>query len=282
MALNSSVLENTIRKGALATFQQSFRRYSAIWPRYADRVRSTTAVERHVGVGATPSVQKFQDEIREGTINDYGYDLANETWTAGVRIFDATLKDQQNGMLDRALSRMGRKAAAAYDVRVAAVLEAGESTTAANGQNFFSTNNKNLNTSAPLDKTHLNEAIADMRKLTDDKGDLIQVIPRAIMVPAELEGTAKELLRAQVINSTSNVLAQDGLSLIVNPYLSDATDWYLLGDENPLILQDREQAKVVSIAPGSSGDTAVNWLFYSYARYQAALNDWNMIVKNKA
>ena len=177
---------------------------------------------------------------------------------------------------------MARKAESARDARMAAVLEAGEGSASFTGTNFFSNANKNLNTGAALNANNLGEAMASLRKMTDDKGDLIAVRPVKLLVPAELQVKAQQIVNATLTDGgNTNVLA-GALDVVVNPFLKDASSWYLIGDENPMIMQDREPVKLVAVSPEDSGNTAISWLFYTYARYEAAYGDWHYVIKNKA
>jgi hypothetical protein len=77
----------------------------------------------------------------------------------------------------------------------------------------------------------LTAAIAAMRRQTGAQGEILAIRPRFLMVPPELEGTARGL--AAQINPTTvgdvNPWAEV-IEVLVEPGLSDAARWYLVGD----------------------------------------------------
>lgn len=113
-----------------------------------------------------------------------------------------------------------------------------------NAGSFFHASNNNLGTGAGSALTYdgLSAAIKAMRKQVDGNGDAIDVEPKFLLVPPDLELIAKQLLNtSQVERNTStndqlptgNPLASS-LTLLVEPRLSNtrftgnsATAWYL-------------------------------------------------------
>lgn len=71
------------------------------------------------------------------------------------------------------------------------------------------------------------------RKMTDPQGDPDWCMPKALVIPEDLEQTALELTRSTGKPATAlndpNVLI-DGLQVVVSPYLSSATQYYLFAD----------------------------------------------------
>jgi hypothetical protein len=109
--------------------------------------------------------------------------------------------------------------------------------------NFFSAANGNLLTTATsaLSSTSLGQAIAAMRKQMDSQGNSIQIAPQALVVPPELEMTAKALVNSALIGRTDggptgNALLNIVPDVVVESRLSNpnftgnsATQWYLFG-----------------------------------------------------
>ena len=279
---------NTIKKGTLATFNKEYKRYNAIYPNFADTVQSTTAVEDHTGIGATPPMTEFKDELVPGKIYDYGYNLANKEWTAALAIKKSTIEDQQLGQLNRRVAQMARKAARFIDLHMAQTLE--RNGQGPEGQMFFiashrsganQDNQRNNFTGAPLNKNNLVQARAAMRSFKDDQSEVVNVIPTKLIVPPALENQAYTQLKAVTIDGTDNVLA-NSMTPIVNPYLTSETAWYVIGDENPLIWQERVAVEFISVPPDTSGNTAQIWLFYTRLRGVGGYGDWRYAVKSDA
>jgi len=118
----------------------------------------------------------------------------------------------------------------------------------ANTGNFFSAANGNLVTGSAyaLGDDGLAKAVETLRKMTDADGNHLLLEPKYLVVPPELEATARQLLESRTVviaggtsartRGASNVWS--GLAdLVVSPYLSDSnytgystTAYYLLAD----------------------------------------------------
>ncbi len=85
-------------------------------------------------------------------------------------------------------------------------------------------------TGAAPDDTSLSEARLAMRKQTGPAGKLIDVVPRFLVVPSELETASEKLLATIAAVSVDEVNPWSFLSLIVEPRLTSATRWYLSAD----------------------------------------------------
>lgn len=115
-----------------------------------------------------------------------------------------------------------------------------------NNASFFSSGNNNVITSgtSALSATGLDLALRKFRTIKDAEGNLLDIPPRILLVPPELEATARALVAsmelARDVSSddqlpTGNPFVNLGLSVVVEPRLSDsaytgysATAWYLL------------------------------------------------------
>ena len=98
----------------------------------------------------------------------------------------------------------------------------------------------NLITGADLSSTSLEAACVAMRAQTDDRGNLLNVMPKKLVVAPSEEWTAKELLQSanypliSANTSAINVAKSLGLELVVNDYLTDADAWFLIGDDHEI------------------------------------------------
>jgi phage major head subunit gpT-like protein len=57
----------------------------------------------------------------------------------------------------------------------------------------------------PLDSTHYGAARAALASLRGENGDALSIMPDLLVVPPALEGAANTIIKAEVINQTSNV-----------------------------------------------------------------------------
>lgn len=127
----------------------------------------------------------------------------------------------------------------------------------------------------PLSQSSLQAAISSMQKRLDSKGQLIDFQPSILLVPTELQWTAKVILQsAQAVGSANNDInpLQDSLELVVWPYLKSPTAWFLLdGDAHELNFFIRKDSGVEG--PKWSFDNEIaKWK--TVVRYSVGFSDW--------
>lgn len=86
-------------------------------------------------------------------------------------------------------------------------------------------------TTGPLNQSNLESAVTAMRKRRDAKNEIIGFQPDTLLVPTDLEFTARVILESsQVTGSNNNDInpVQGSLNLIVWPYLTSSTAWFVL------------------------------------------------------
>jgi phage major head subunit gpT-like protein len=103
---------------------------------------------------------------------------------------------------------------------------------------LFSSQHNNLLTGADsaLSETSLSAATVKFKRQTAlDAKRRIRVLPKFLIVPPELEVTARKLITATTPSSTqdANVFA-NAFDIIVEPRLVDVNAWYLSADPNAI------------------------------------------------
>jgi phage head maturation protease len=100
-------------------------------------------------------------------------------------------------------------------------------------KNFFHADHKNMITGAAssLSKDSLSQARVKFRRQTDAAGNILQIEPKFLIVPPELETTAQRLMVQTIptVDSDVNVFAGT-LQVLVENRLSDTDAWYLAAD----------------------------------------------------
>ena len=93
-----------------------------------------------------------------------------------------------------------------------------------------------LSTPADLSETSLEQAVIDIGEFTNDRGMLIKVLPKALVIPVELKFDAARILKSVqqpgTANNDINALKSLGSipQSIVNNYLTDADAWFIKTD----------------------------------------------------
>lgn len=226
------ILESVIRASLLKGFDQ----VDAIWKKFC----STTSLPdfkkstyyRVDGFNRLAPVHKG-GEIKSMALSETS--ASNQVTTVGGH-FSVTRADIINDNL-QALADIPRKfgvaAAREIDIAVANLLAANP--TMDDNQRLFSTRHGNIASSASaLSATSLEEARTKFLRQKDSQGNIIYARPRYLVVPPELEATAVNLTQSLEITGAQsekgrlNVASLYGLQVIVNPYLTNTTGWFLL------------------------------------------------------
>ena len=128
-----------------------------------------------------------------------------------------------------------------------------------------------LTTAADLSEAALEQACIDISKYTDDRGLRIQVRPRMLVVPPDLEFEATRILRSTLQNDTANNATNALRTLgkipevVLNHYLTDADQWQIVTDvEDGLISFQRDGNGAISM--DNDFDT-MNAKYRAYDRY---------------
>ena len=163
---------------------------------------------------------------------------------------EAILFDQTGQIMDRA-RRVGEAAGmhrAKYIVQKTADLACSADGEAANHSLYYNgsavtvfsddhsaidgvTNDNQITTA--LSAAGIDAALGLLRRMKNTNGDFITVNPRFILVPPELEGTARRLLQSDLqfdlanSNATANNIYKNAFTVITSGYLTDANDWFI-------------------------------------------------------
>lgn len=142
------------------------------------------------------------------------------------------------GAFTRLPQIMGAKAADFVDATFFAKLTANGNFT--DGTALFHANHGNYKTGADtaLSLDALKKAYSAMRKQKDKGGMPLNIVPKYLVVPADLEAEALELTTSQIVVGGSsrgageNIVSKWGLQVIASPYLdgNSTKAWYLFGD----------------------------------------------------
>jgi hypothetical protein len=118
------------------------------------------------------------------------------------------------------------------------------------------------------------------RKFKDDRGKRLLIRPRILLVAEDNRQNALELVqspyKAGTANNNINALGADGgLTVVSSPYLTSATDWFLLSDpmDHGLRIIDRQ-----SVTTKTHEDTLASTLYYvSNYRQAVGVDEWRGI-----
>ena len=259
--------------GLFALMTEEYKRYPETWRNLVRTDRSSDAYEEAgyiSGLGAVPTKAEGAPITYDARIQGPTKRWTHNTYAMGVRISEEAIEDDRYGIMKSVSRDLGVSARESRHIRVAAVFNTGFGTTThttGGGLAIFygshvllgGGNWSNLATASGLAYSTLQSAIQAFEDQTDERGKRINQTPMVLLVPPELEFKALELLKSigqpESANNDPNAvrLARPRLRLVVWPYLTSATAWFLIGDnaraETGLIHFER-----VGITFGREGD----------------------------
>lgn len=222
------------------------RRRTSMIPTLFNVQGSSTATEKSFGVGTLGSDgwNEFEDggrvpyaDVKKGWEKTY----THAEFAKGVIVERKLIDDNQTRIAFGRSAALGDSAFRHREKAGASVFNNAFATdTGPDGQFLCDTDHplsaedattySNKGTTA-LSKASVASTRLLMMEFTDDTGDLMDVMPDAIIVPPELEDTAIEISRSLLDPTSANnaVNPQAGrFQIIVWHYLTDATNWFMV------------------------------------------------------
>ena len=225
------------------------------------------------------------DAIKQG----YDVEAVHVTYALGFRVTREALDDDQFSILKQKPKALALSAKETVEVLSWSLINNGFNSayTFGDGKELFATDHPSphgitgrneLSTAADLSATSLRQAIQDIESTTCERGLPLALRADVLMVPPALEWTAKELLKSsqdpESANNTINPLYNRGLSLFVNPYLTDDDAWFLVDStQHKLFFFWRKQLEMNSDYDYNTGDA----LYSAYMRFSRTAGDWRGI-----
>ena len=299
--VTSDIVRNLL-PGLKTTFMAGWNQVELPWKQIATEVDSTLAVENYAWLGQPPVVRQWIDERVPKGLSEYGYTLKNLKWETSIRVDAEVLEDEQYGQVKMRVSQMPGAVARHQNILVFNLLSGGHSNLCYDGSNFFDTTHSEGNSGTQVNYYPSGMALtaanygtvrAAMMQYKDDQGQLVGSMPTALLVPAQLEEQARIILNADFIASDAGTASQTNIwkgsaKLIVVPWLTDPTQWYLLDLSayvKPVIFQNRIPMQFKALDGGSDSDNVFMRDAYLYgvrARYNAGYGDWRTAVSASA
>ncbi|MBW2647734.1 MAG: Mu-like prophage major head subunit gpT family protein [Deltaproteobacteria bacterium] len=206
---------------------------------------STKAEESDLGVGGFGDWPEYDGAISyEDNAQGFKTTYTHIKFVKGFKVDEDLVADDQYNIINAkpkglALGAMRKKekdAASVFNNAFDTDYLGGDAQSLCDGAHPFSPSNT-ASTQSNSGTTALSrEAIIATRKLmrafTDDKGELIQVMPDTLLVPPELEETAwleaNNAMQTDSADRNESFVNSLGLKVIVWDYLTDVNNWFLI------------------------------------------------------
>lgn len=288
-----SLLRNTIHKaniGFNTLFNKVFAETETNYEKVATIVPSTGATESYQWLGTLPKLRQWVGDRIIRNISNYEYTIKNKPFEATMSIDKYDMEDDKLGIYKPQVESLAEAAKQFPDELVFKILEDGFENKCYDGVAFFGThkvgklNFKNMFEKA-LSIESYSEARASMMKIKDDEGRSLKIMPKLLVVPPALESKAREILKSDFINGTTNIY-KDTAELLVVPDLTSDTAWYLLDTSKaikPIIFQKRQDPQLVSLVDEKDRNVFMNrqYLYGVDMRCNAGYGFWQMAFGSK-
>lgn len=161
-----------------------------------------------------------------------------------------SIDDQRIDVLSKNPRRLARAVASTREITAAAILNTAFTTAGSDGKVLCAidhpllapgagTSSNKLSTDADLDATSLKDLITVFRKQLDSAGNKINILPKTLLVPQDLEFKAYEVLRSTYLpdspNNNVNSVGPNGIYKIEPMtwiYLTDPDAFFLVADKS--------------------------------------------------
>lgn len=289
--------------GMKTTFMKTFEKATADYEAIATTVTSSKDQETYPWLGSVPKMREWTDERQPQGLSEYYHTVVNYDWEGSLAVDRNAIEDEQYGQIELKVKELAVEAKRFFDELVFTLLAQGALTTGTgyydgktvtcyDGGAFFATNHSegssgtlsNKGTTA-LGVSSLETAITAMRKFKDDQGKPSHIQPKLLVIPPDLEWTARELLNSTYYpeeGTTTAKLAQNvlkgTLGLLVTPYLTDTNNWYMFDTSRivkPMLLQMRRAPEFTDLTSGTESSFMRKKLYYGVDwRGMVAWGNW--------
>jgi len=247
---NRSMFSQAYVPGLFALMTEEYKRYPEVWRDLVKVERSEKAKEECSylsGLGTVPKKGEGDPVTFDARIQGPKKTWVHDTYALGMRITEEAIEDDLYNVMKDGARELGVSARETRHIAVAEIFNTGfvttYHTTGGGLAIFYGTHVRldggtwsNLATASALSYSTLQNAILAFESQVDNRGKKIMQTPMTLLVPPALEYKALELLESvgnpenanNVINATKR--ARPSLRLVVWPYLTSSTAWFLIGD----------------------------------------------------
>lgn len=245
----------------------SYKDWPALYPQFFDKETSDKAFEKEQQVTGFP-IAGIKDEGDETPFSrmyqGYQKEYRHLTYGIGAIITREMAEDDQYGAIKKVPKLLARSMREVEEVVCHSIINNGFALPSAGGTPTVdalalfsashtlvngSTENNTLSVAADLGQTSFELANQDVLDFQDDQGLIHMAKTKTLLVPTAYNYLAKKLLESEKVVGTfandKNIIAGEGIKLVISPYLTDTDAWFLITDvENGLRFYTRREAEI--------------------------------------
>lgn len=224
-----------------------------------------------------PALREWVGERVVNNLEGRGYQIINKKFEDTVEVSKDDVEDDNLGMYSIQVKQLGEQSAKWPDYTLADMIAAGTTNLAFDGQPFFSASHpvdmsnaalstySNLFATTALTPANYQAVRVAMMSYKGEDNKPLNVMPDLLVVPPQLEATAKQILNADFIvnafgvnsstGSQTNVLKGSANILVLPELLGEADAWYLLATKKvikPFVWQLRSAPMLTALTAPTS------------------------------
>jgi len=274
IAMTSNFPEDTTTRGIHMICYQAWAEREPVCDKLFN-VYDSAQYREHIltfgGIGTLDTKAEGEAVNYTSPIEGFLTTFTHVVYAKGIRITEEAWSDDLYGVMEDSPAELGGAAAANRESITANHFNNGfdSSYTGADGKELFATDHvrengdsyKNeLSTAADLSRTSLEQANIDFRNFRTGGGRRMQIQPKTLLVPPDLQYEAVRILDSSLQpeddTNAVNPISDAGLTLQVWDYLTDSDAWFLLADkgDHKLTIYDREPFTTSHIFDFDTGD----------------------------
>jgi len=289
MTIVAQRISTLLEAGLKTIFFEAYKDAPTYYQQVATIVPSVKDKETYGWLGALPAMREWEDERLPRGLMEHDFTIENKNWELSISVDRNALDDDQYGQIKARVTAMGEEGARHIDQLVFSLLGAGFTTLCYDGQNFFDTDHpaggggtQSNKGTAVLSAENYGAARASMMNFNDDRGKVMGIVPDTLLVPPELEETARQILNSDFYPAFGEGNAANpwkgSAELIVSPYLGSSSNWFLICSKRavkPVILQMRKEVTFSALEDNSErGFMRREFIYGADARYNVGLGMW--------
>lgn len=249
--INSSNFAKALWPGINAWYGKAYDEYPVEYTDLFDSFTSRKQFEEDVGISSFGlAVQKGEgsaityDSERQGFITRYNHTVFGLGFIITREMYE---DDQYDVVGQRKAQGLAFSMRQTKEINAANVYNRAfdSNYTGGDGVQMIASNHPNfaggtwsnvISTAADLSEASLEQACIDIAGFTNDRGLLIKVLPKALIIPRQLAFEAQRILKTDgrpgTDNNDLNALKAMGLipKVVVNHYLTDQDAWFIRTD----------------------------------------------------
>lgn len=285
-----------LEPGLRAIFQEEVEALAAVAKRpiLFNIETSAKAEEHYLGAGGMSDWQEYTGAIEYDDFDQlYKTTLTHKEFVRAFKVERKLVDDDQYSLITPRPRALALSAARTMEKHAASVFNNAFSTSYLGGDGIalcYATHplapthssdvQSNAGTTA-LSYTSVNATRELMRAFTDDRGELMPVMPDTLLVPPELEETANTIMatvqKPDSANYHANFAAGWLQRVVVWDYLTDANNWFLIdGRMAQMHLHWLDRVPLEFVMDPTS-DFSLEARFRGYMRYSYGWSDYRWV-----